>query len=197
MKNLMPISTDVYDLLIDKGIKENEVIDVLKNILSDITSHYSVQIKLEENYFNMLQDIVWYNLEKQDENDLSNVGRMYPSFQSLFDVENKLEYKDIVSVSDNLKDIKEKLKDCYIVQLTGPNVLFENPFTKIRYVDKRKNKQIQKSVRKTKNMITCVIKEQVIVYKMEEIKLNNVIDTLLDAIEKAEKNHSNIEVTFL
>ena len=37
MKNLMPISTDVYDLLIDKGIKENEVIDVLKNILSDIT----------------------------------------------------------------------------------------------------------------------------------------------------------------
>ena len=159
MKNLMPISTDVYDLLIDKGIKENEVIDVLKNILSDITSHYSVQIKLEENYFNMLQDIV--------------------------------------SVSDNLKDIKEKLKDCYIVQLTGPNALFENPFTKIRYVDKRKNKQIQKSVRKTKNMITCVIKEQVIVYKMEEIKLNNVIDTLLDAIEKAEKNHSNIEVTFL
>ena len=84
MKNLMPISTDVYDLLMDKGIKENEVIDVLKNILSDITSHYSVQIKLEENYFNMLQDIVWYNLEKQDENDLSNVGRMYPSFQSLF-----------------------------------------------------------------------------------------------------------------
>ena len=46
-------------------------------------------------------------------------------------------------------------------------------------------------------MITCVIKEQVSVYKMEEIKLNNVIDTLLDAIEKAEKNHSNIEVTFL
>ena len=197
MKNLMPISTDVYDLLMDKGIKENEVIDVLKNILSDITSHYSVQIKLEENYFNMLQDIVWYNLEKQDENDLSNVGRMYPSFQFLFDVENKLEYKDIVSVSDNLKDIKEKLKDCYIVQLTGPNALFENPFTKICYVDKRKNKQIQKSVHKTKNMITCVIKELVSVYKMEEIKLNNVIDTLLDAIEKAEKNHSNIEVTFL
>lgn len=197
MKNLMPISTDVYDLLIDKGIKENEVIDVLKNILSDITSHYSVQVELEENYFNMLQDIVWYNLEKQDENDLSNVGRIYPSFQSLFDVENKLEFKDIVSVSDNLKSIKEKLKDCYIVQLTGPNELFEKPSTKIYYVDKRKNKKIQKSVKKTKNMITCVIKEQVSVYKMEEIKLNNVIDTLLDAIEKAEKNHSNIEVTFL
>ena len=58
MKNLMPISTKVYNLLIGEGIQEEEILEVMNNIQRDIAEHFEVKIDIEEQYFNLLQDII-------------------------------------------------------------------------------------------------------------------------------------------
>ena len=70
MKNLMPISTKVYNLLTGEGIQEEEILEVMNNIQRDIAEHFEVKIDIEEQYFNLLQDIVWYNLERKEKRKL-------------------------------------------------------------------------------------------------------------------------------
>ena len=53
MKNLMPISTKVYNLLIGEGIQEEEILEVMNNIQRDIAEHFEVKIDIEEQYFNV------------------------------------------------------------------------------------------------------------------------------------------------
>lgn len=198
MKNLMPISIDVYNLLLSKGVKEDEILTVINNIQRDIEEHFEVDIEIEEQYFNLLQDIVWYNFERKDTTTLQDIGRLYPSFMTAFDDSDELKYEDISNVKSNLEDIKKKLNKntCYLVQLSGKDELFQDKSSKIFYIDKRKEKQIDKEKRQ-KNSITCVIQEDLNSYHMEKIKINNVIDTLLLGIEKAERNHSKIVINFI
>ena len=54
MKNLMPISTKVYNLLIGEGIQEEEILEVMNNIQRDIAEHFEVKIDIEEQYFNLV-----------------------------------------------------------------------------------------------------------------------------------------------
>ena len=188
MKNLMPISTKVYNLLIGEGIQEEEILEVMNNIQRDIAEHFEVKIDIEEQYFNLLQDIVWYNLERKEKRNI-----MY-----LCDNGNEKPYEEINGLKNNLIDIKKKLNDsiCYLVQLSGAEKLFENKSSKVFYIDKRKNKKEEKAKRET-NSITCVIQEDIKSYHMENIKINTVIDVLIGAIEKAEKNKSKIVINFI
>lgn len=198
MKNLMPISTKVYNLLIGEGIQEEEILEVMNNIQRDIAKHFEVKIDIEEQYFNLLQDIVWYNLERKEKRNITDIGRLYPSFMYLCDNGNEIPYEEINGLKNNLIDIKKKLNDsiCYLVQLSGAEKLFEDKNSKVFYIDKRKNKKEEKEKRET-NSITCVIQEDIKSYHMENIKINTVIDVLIGAIEKAEKNKSKIVINFI
>ena len=116
----------------------------------------------------------------------------------LCDNGNEIPYEEINGLKNNLIDIKKKLNDsiCYLVQLSGAEKLFEDKSSKVFYIDKRKNKKEEKAKRET-NSITCVIQEDIKSYHMENIKINTVIDVLIGAIEKAEKNKSKIIINFI
>ena len=194
----MPISTKVYNLLIGEGIQEAEILEVMNNIQRDIAEHFEVKIDIEEQYFNLLQDIVWYNLERKEKRNITDIGRLYTSFMYLCDNGNEIPYEEINGLKNNLIDIKKKLNDsiCYLVQLSGAEKLFEDKSSKVFYIDKRKNKKEEKAKRET-NSITSVIQEDIKSYHMENIKINTVIDVLIGAIEKAEKNKSKIVINFI
>ena len=198
MKNLMPISTKVYNLLIDEGIKEEEILEVINNIQRDIAEHFEVKINIEEQYFNLLQDVVWYNLEREEKSNITDIGRLYPSFMYLCDDGNEIKYEEINGLKNNLIDIKNKLNNniCYLVQLSGAEKLFEDKNSKVFYIDKRNDKKEEK-IKREQNSITCLIQEDIKSYHMENIKINTVIDVLIGAIEKAEKNKSKIVINFI
>lgn len=198
MKNLMPISTKVYNLLLDEGIKEEEILEVINNIQRDIAEHFEVKINIEEQYFNLLQDVVWYNLERKEKSSIVDIGRLYPSFMYLCDNGNEIKYEEINGLKNNLIDIKNKLNNniCYLVQLSGAEKLFEDKNSKVFYIDKRNDKKEEK-IKREQNSITCLIQEDIKSYHMENIKINTVIDVLMGAIEKAEKDKSKIVINFI
>ena len=197
MQNLMPISGKVYDLLIKEGITEEHILEVINNIQRDIESHYAVKLVIEEAYFNLTKDIIWYNLERADHlNTLEDFGSKYTHFMTLFDDGNEIRYDELIEVLTDVQRIKKDLKgSCNLVHLTGNEELFELK-TKVHFIDKRKNKQIEKK-RKEKNSLVCTVSEELSAYKMEEIKINSLLETLIEGLEKALKNHSKVTVTFV
>jgi hypothetical protein len=193
----MPISGKVYDLLIKEGIAEEHILEVINNIQRDIESHYAVKLVIEEAYFNLTKDMIWYNLERADHlNTLEDFGSKYKRFMNLFDNGNEILYDELIEVLTDVQRIKRDLNgNCNLVQLTGNEELFELK-TKVYFIDKRKDKQIEKK-KKEKNSLVCTVSEELSAYKMEEIKINSLLETLIEGLEKALKNHSKVTVTFV
>lgn len=197
MQNLMPISGKVYDLLIKEGIAEEHILEVINNIQRDIESHYAVKLVIEEAYFNLAKDMIWYNLERADHlNTLEDFGSKYKHFMNLFDNGNEILYDELVEVLTDVQRIKKDLNgSCNLAQLTGNEELFELK-AKVHFIDKRKDKQIEKK-KKEKNSLVCTVSEELSAYKMEEIKINSLLETLIEGLEKALRNHSKVTVTFV
>jgi len=57
------ISKKIYDFLIEQGIKNSDILNVLKQSTYDIENNLFENIQLSINLFLSLKDIVWYNLE--------------------------------------------------------------------------------------------------------------------------------------
>ena len=183
MKNLTPISIKIKDFLLSQGIKEEEILDVLGNIYRNIYDNYSVDVEIEDVYFNLVRDTVWYNLERSDgEYTLASYGKHFPVFMNMCEDGN--EVSELSELYRELKKINEyfNTRKIYICTISGGDIHF-NKDSKIRFLDKRENK-IEK---KTKGDLVCMIKEDMSAYKMEEIKIYSVIETLMQAIEKADK----------
>lgn len=199
INNLMPISQKVYDLLLKNNIKEYEVSSVLKNVYNDIVNNSIIHIKIEEMYFNMLKDIVWYNLErKENADDLKDFGSKYQSFMFCCDSTNIINASDVESIKNELVDIKKKLGDnkILLVQLTGKEELFVID-SKVHFIDKRQTLEKTHTKRKSKEMLSCVIQDSLNAFEMEKIKINSVIDSLIKACEQSLKNSSMIGVDFI
>ena len=113
------------------------------------------------------------------------------------DEENVIQFESIENIKMELLDIKDKLEktDALLVQLSGNEDLFNTKAT-IHFVDKRKN-SVKKNTRKKKNELLCVINDSLSAHKMEQIKINSVIDELLLSLEKAEKNHTELRIEFI
>ena len=198
MKNLMPISTKVLDLLKQEGIEESEYISVINNIKNNIENSLEEVLTLEDVYFNLTRDIVWYNLERKNNADtLVDYGSVYEKFMHLCDNGDYIEKDDFEHLYADAKRINEQLNtksNIFFVTLSGKDDLF-NKETKIHFIDKRKEKQVSKS-KKQKNMLVCYIKEDLSCYKMEEIKVYMVIENIMKAIENAIEKKSKIRVEF-
>lgn len=197
MQNLMPTTTKVYDLLIAEGVAEEDILEVINNIQRDIEEHYAVRIIIEENYFNMLKDMVWYNLERgKHKKTLADFGSKYRWFMELFDEANEIKYDDLIEVLTCVERIKKDLRPEHnLVQLLGSEKLFSLK-ANVYFIDKRENKGNDKSKRE-KDSVTCIIKESMSAYKLEEIKINSLIDSLIEALQKALKNHSKVVAEFV
>lgn len=198
MKNLMPISTKVLELLKNEGIEEYEYISVINNIKNNIESALEEVVELEDVYFNLTRDIVWYNFERDGMHDtLVDYGAKFPKFMHICDNDDFIIQEDFEGLYNELKKINELLntkENIFFVTLNGKDELF-NKETKIHFIDKRKDKQ-EKRKKKNKNELICYIKEDLSCYKMEEIKVFMIVEKLLSAIEKAREKKSKIRVEF-
>ena len=196
--SLNDINKDIYDVFVKHDIKEHEMLTVYKNCYRDFEMNFISVITIEEKYFNILRDIIWYNFEHKNEKDLSMVGNVFPHFMSLFDEINEIKYDDVDVVANELKDIKKKIgnKNVYVVNLSGKEEAFNNINTKVNFIDKRKEKQFTNDKTSSKE-ITCYVYDELALKHMDVIKINNLIDTLLDALDRAKKNESKIGVEFI
>lgn len=196
--NLTPIAKKVVTLLEDNGIHEYELLSVLSNIFHDCKNNITTSVSIEEIYFNLLKDMVWYNIErKNNEDTLESFGKTYKHFMFSCDEENIINFDDVSSIKSELIDIKEKFSntDVLFVQLSGNENLFSTN-AKIHFIDKRKD-SIKKNTRKKKDELLCVIKDSLSAHKMEQIKINSVIEELILSLEKAEKNHTELRIEFI
>lgn len=196
--NLTPIANKVVSLLEQNGIQEYELLSVLSNIFHDCKNNMVTTVSIEESYFNLLKDMVWYNFERKDNSStLEDFGKTYKCFMFSCDEENVIQFESIENIKMELLDIKDKLEktDALLVQLSGNEDLFNTKAT-IHFVDKRKN-SVKKNTRKKKNELLCVINDSLSAHKMEQIKINSVIDELLLSLEKAEKNHTELRIEFI
>ena len=196
--SLNDINKDIYDVFVKHDIKEHEMLTVYKNCYRDFEMNFISVITIEEKYFNMLRDIIWCNFEHKNEKDLSAVGSVFSNFMFLFDESNEIKYDDIDAIANELKDIKKKVsnKNVYIVKLIGREEAFNDNKKKINFVDKRKEKQFTNDKTSSKE-ITCYVYDELALKHMDVIKINNLIDTLLDALDRAKKNESKIGVEFI
>ena len=195
---MMPITQKIYKTLKQENIKEQEMLTVLRNVYHDLESHSESKVTVEELYFNIMKDVIWYNFERQKNADtLKDFGTKYKNIMFCCDEDNCVPLDKVGALREELKEVRKKLtnNDVLLTQLVGNEESFDND-TKVHYLDKRKQTLIPYS-KKPQGAITCIIKESLNSFKMEQIKINSVIDTLLTAIEKAEENKSNVIVEFI
>ena len=125
MKNLTPISIKIKDFLLSQGIKEEEILDVLGNIYRNIYDNYSVDVEIEDVYFNLVRDTVWYNLERSDgEYTLASYGKHFPVFMNMCEDGN--EVSELSELYRELKKINEyfNTRKIYICTISGGDIHF-------------------------------------------------------------------------
>ena len=187
-KNLMPISIKILDVLKEEKIQDEEILKVLKNIYNNIASATSYIVDIEEQYFNLLKDTIWYNLEKGSTKTLSNYGSKYITFMNAFEDENILKNEDMDSFLKNLKEIKLKLNDNSILaSLSGAEELFV-PTAPVYFVGQKSKKK--------KNSVICRAENVIGSCHMEKIKLFSILDSFIEKAEKALQTGGYIEVNF-
>ena len=78
VESLMPMSKAMYELMKKEGIEDREMGSVLQNVRTDILNNSMSRVRLEEVYFNLLKDIVWYNFEREENAEsLKDIGKKY------------------------------------------------------------------------------------------------------------------------
>jgi len=187
-KNLMPISIKVLDVLKEEQVQDEDVLEVLKNVYNNIAAATSYSIDVEEVYFNLLKDTVWYNLEKGSTKTLSNYGSKYITFMNAFENDNIVRNEDIDSFLKNLKDIKSKLNnDSILASLSGSEDLFVQT-APVYFVGQK--------AKKKKNSVICRAENAIGSCHMEKIKLFSILDGFIEKSEKALQTGGYIEVNF-
>lgn len=196
--NLNEINQDIYEVFEKHNISEHEMLSVYKNCLKDFEMNFQIYLQIEDKYLNMLRDIVWYNFEKEDENDLSKWGTKYHNFMFLFEETNEISYEEISSLIKELTDIKKRLsnKNVYVAALVGDPHLFEDENSKIDFIDKRKTKILKKKKISSKNII-CYVSEDILSYDIDKIKIFSLIDVFLEALKKAQNSNTKIEAIII
>lgn len=199
VNNLNDTSKKIYELLISLGIKENEILSVIENCYSDFKNNYVIDVEIEELYFNSLRDILWYNIERNEHKfTLEDFGSKFITFMNLCNNNSLILNDDIHSLFNELNDIKKIVNDTntYLSSLTGNDDLFDDNSIAIKIIDNR-HKKLEQSNQIIGKHIYCHIYESLSCYKMKLIKINALIDSLLFAIQKAERNKSYIKVKFI
>jgi hypothetical protein len=188
-KFLTPISIKIVNILEKEGIEDNDILTVLKNIYNNIASATNHVVEIEDQYYNLLKDTVWYNLEKGTEKTLSNYGSKYITFMNAFNESNIIKNEDLDSFLKNLKDIKTKLTDYSILaSLSGSEELFK-PETSVYFIGQKGKKK--------KNSVICTAKNSLGSCEMEKIKLMGILDSLIDNATKAQATGGYIEANFI
>lgn len=179
---------EILKLLKSHSFKETEYIEVLTNVQNEINVILSEKVEIEETFFNILKDMIWYNFEKEKEYTLINWGKKYPHIQHCCDNDNVINVEELQPLYEELQDIKKKFENnVLLVQLAGA----ENLFTQDAYV------YIPKQNEHKLNCIVCNVKDSLHSYAMEKIKIFTVINDLLTIIEKASKRNVKVEVNFI
>lgn len=196
--NLTPMAKKVVTLLKENGIEECDLLNVLSNIFHDCKNNITLTISIEENYYNLLKDMVWYNLERKNNNNtLIDFGTQYKRFMFSCEEDNVINNEDVGVMKWELINIREKFskKDILLINLSGNENDF-NEKTPIHFVDKRKDSS-KKNTRKKKDELLCVIKDSLSAYKMEQIKINSLLNEMISALEKAEANNTEVRIDFI
>ena len=196
--NLNEINQDIYDVFEKHNITEQEMLTVYKNCLKDFEMNFQIYVQIEDKYLNMLRDIIWYNFERNDENNLSRWGSVYKNFMFLFEETNKIEYDELDALINELTDIKKRLsqKNIYATMLVGKDSLFEDANSQVDFIDKRKDKKITNKEISSKHII-CYVSEDIASYDIDKIKLYSLVDVLLETLKKAKANNSKVEAIII
>lgn len=196
--NLIDINKKIYDLLISNGIKEEEMLSVIKNCKSNFENTFKITFTISEKYFNMLRDTIWFNLERNDNlQTLKDYGKKFPILMHLCDKENIIKNEDVISLINEMKHIKTifEVNEIFVVNLTGTSELFDDTESKVCLCDKRKIKKIAKN-KVDHNMITCFIFENIKSYHEQNIKINSLINGLMKCLNDASKKDVYIDINF-
>lgn len=201
VESLMPMSKAMYELMKKEGIEDREMGSVLQNVRTDILNNSMSRVRLEEVYFNLLKDIVWYNFEREENAEsLKDIGKKYPHFQVCCDESDEIQNSELEPLKKELKDIRKKIanKTTLLARLIVTKSILEEVTpndTPVYYIDKRTGETTPS--KRYRGSIACEVNDSVCGYKLEHIKLNALIDSLLAAIDKGINNQSSVQVVFM